>query len=80
MQMVEKRLDATWSGFRMPFEYSRDPKTDHSKTGFIRKPDISKVGFWDHSKTRLFVRFFNGTTSLEHSMYKEKIAVLYKTV
>ena len=24
--------------------YSRDPKTDHSKTGFIPNPDILKVG------------------------------------
>ena len=32
------------------FDYSRDPKSDHLKTGFIRNPDILKVGS-NHSKT-----------------------------
>ena len=33
--------------------YIGDPKTGHSKTGFIRKPDIFASGFRmvDHSKT-----------------------------
>ena len=46
--------------------YSRDPKSDHSKTGFIRKPDV-------------FVRFSNVTISLDHFIHKKNVFI-YKTV
>ena len=40
---LDQHLDAAdskcWS------KYNRDPKLEHSKTGFIRNPDISKVRF-----------------------------------
>ena len=41
--------------------YSGDPKTGHSKTGNIRKPDILKVGF-NHSKTGHFCPVFECKT------------------
>ena len=37
--------------------YSGDPKTGHSKTGNIRKPDILKVGF-NHSYLTLLGCFY----------------------
>ena len=29
----------------LEFNYSRDPNTDHSKTGFIGKPDVFEIWF-----------------------------------
>ena len=37
---VSLRSSRIWGG-----NYSGDQKTNHSKSGFIRKPDILKVGF-----------------------------------
>ena len=42
----------------MVCDYSGDPKTEHSKTGNIRKLDVFDI------------RYSNGTISLDHVMYK----------
>ena len=55
--LTSKKFDAL-------VKYSRDPKSDHLKTGFIRNPDILKVGFqmvqtiWKLDKN---VQFSNGS-------------------
>ena len=51
--------------------YSRDPKTNHLKTGIIRKPDLLEVSFqmvqisnvWDHS-------YSYGPNFLKHRPFK----------
>ena len=42
------------------FNFSWDPNSDHSKTGFIQNPDILKVGLQTIRKPDILVRFSNG--------------------
>ena len=43
-QRTDKIFRPTSNGWVLPGNYSHDPKTGHSNTGIIRKPDNLKVG------------------------------------
>ena len=56
--------------------YSGDPKSDHSKSGNLRNPDIFDIRFSNGSAIRkpdILVRFSNGTISLGRLIYSVAI-------
>ena len=60
-------------------QYSRDPNSEHSNTGILRKPDILKVGS-NHLKTGLKCPVFNQYRQPRPFIYKIFFFFIYKTV